>query len=71
VFYLLQGSEADALAVANRLNVRPIEYVPDPDATDDGGDSGCGCGAAGMPPSAGLALLAWMALAWMAIRRRA
>jgi MYXO-CTERM domain-containing protein len=70
VFYLLQGSEADALAVANRLNTHPTEYVPDPDATDDGGDSGCGCGAAGTPPPAGLALLAWLALAWIGVRRR-
>ncbi len=66
VFTLFEGSEADALSLANRLNVRTIEYIRDPDAASD--DGGCGCRSAGDAGALPLILLGL--LGWIRRRRR-
>jgi MYXO-CTERM domain-containing protein len=63
VFWILEGSEEDAVALADRLNLHPVAYIE----TGVQDERGCGCGA-GAGPSTGLLLLLALALAW---RRRA
>jgi len=65
VFWLLQGEQTDAVALADALNLNPRAYV------QTGGDSGrgCGCGPAGQAPGQALALALGLA-ALARLRRR-
>lgn len=66
VFWIYQGEEAEALALARRLNVSVIAYLQTGTP-----DAGCGCGPAAAPrASAGLAALFLLALVRRLSRRR-
>jgi len=64
-FYLFEGSEADALAHAERINLRPTVLVmgPQPPPADT---SGCGCRSAGTP----IGTLPWLLVVLLLASRR-
>lgn len=63
-FYLFEGSEADALAHAERINLRPgvLAMGPQPDPKN----SGCGCHSANPAPGT----LPWLLMALFLARRK-
>ncbi|MFH2007812.1 MAG: MYXO-CTERM sorting domain-containing protein [bacterium] len=69
VFYLFQGNESEALAQANRLNVRPTIIVVGPTPPADS-DSGCGCRTTSTTTALPLLLLLLLALLLLHRRRR-
>lgn len=63
VFYLFDGSDSEALAQANRLNTKPLDYVAGPTAPKEG----CGCSAGGSLP---IEALPWILLLCLIFARR-
>ncbi len=66
VFWVVQGSEDDALALADRLNLHPVAWVE----TGVGRDRGCGCSGAGNGSLGIIAGLYGLFGIWAARRRR-